>query len=168
MYGTLTASLKYFFSRLLAHHKIVITENLKKRGIEGPSCCILCKNEEETQKNIFLYYSYANEVWCLALKELHFNITLLTNWKDFFACSEDYYHGTLFKKQHFTRAWLVLPKYVCWKIWISRNKAFVWKPKSISSYSLLLCQSTTDRSSSIQWITTLTSWAIKLHWENMD
>ena len=28
----------------------------------------------------------------------------------------------MFKTPNFTRAWLALPKYVCWKIWTARNK----------------------------------------------
>ena len=73
-------------------------------------------------QHIFLEGSFANELWCTVLKELQFNLTLPTNLKDFFVCWKDYYQGTLLKKLDFSKAWAVLPKYVCWKIWIAINK----------------------------------------------
>ena len=97
----------------------------------------MCKNAKETQKHLFLDCSFANEVWCLVIKELHFNIILPTNWKDLFACWKDYYQCSLFKKPDFTRAWLALPKYVCWNIWIARNKGLFenlnYSPDRVSS-----------------------------------
>ena len=108
---------------LFTHQKTLTTENLKKRGIEGPSHCILCKKAEETQTHIFLECPFANEVWFSILNELNFNIILPTNLKDFFTCWKDYYQGSLFKKPDFSKAWMDLPKYVCWKIWIARNKS---------------------------------------------
>ena len=91
--------------------------------MERPSRCMLCKRAEETHNHLFLDCSFANEVWCSVLNELNFNITLPTNTKDFFACWKDYYQGSLFKKPDFSKAWMALPKYVCWKIWIARNKS---------------------------------------------
>ena len=82
----------------------------------------MCKKAEETQKHLFLDCSFANEVWCFVIKELNFNFILPTTWKYFFACWKDYYQGSLFKKPDLTIAWLTLPKYICWKIWIARNK----------------------------------------------
>ena len=37
-----------FFCWLLVHRKILTAENLRKKGIEGPSQCIMCKKAEET------------------------------------------------------------------------------------------------------------------------
>ena len=42
-----------YFYWILAHHKILTAKNLKKRGIEGLSHCILCKNSEETLEYLF-------------------------------------------------------------------------------------------------------------------
>ena len=84
--------------------------------MEGSSRCTLCKNLEEMLEHLFLDIPFANEVWCTVLKELQFNLTLPTNWKDFFICWKDYYHGSLNKKPDFLRAWVDLPKYICWKI----------------------------------------------------
>ena len=55
---------------------------------------------------------------------------------------KDYYQGSLFKKQDLTRAWLALPKYVCWKIWIARNKGLFENlspsPDKVSSFAKAL------------------------------
>ena len=90
--------------------------------MEGSSRCTLCKNLEEMLEHLFLDSPFANEVWCIVLKELEFNLTLPTNWKEFFNYWKDYYHGSLNKKPYFLRAWVALPKFICWKIWIARNK----------------------------------------------
>ena len=34
------------FFWMLAHRKKLTAENLRKMGMEGPSCCILCKESE--------------------------------------------------------------------------------------------------------------------------
>ena len=69
-----------FFCGILAHHKILTVEFFLKWGIEGLSCCTLYKSLEETLEHIFLECPFTNEVWCTVLKELQFNLTLLTNW----------------------------------------------------------------------------------------
>ena len=50
------------FFWILAHRKTMTTENLKKRGIEGPSCFILCKESEKNLDHIFLYCKFSQEV----------------------------------------------------------------------------------------------------------
>ena len=98
------------------------TENLKKRGIQGPSHCVFCKEVEETIDHLFLQCKFSTEVWSLAVQELHINLILPTNWNDLFACWKYYYHGSLLQKSDLTRASVALPKYLCWKIWVTRNK----------------------------------------------
>ena len=50
------------------------------------------------------------------------NITLPTNWYDFFFNWKDYYQGSFNKEPDFSIAWNALPRFVCWKIWNARNK----------------------------------------------
>lgn len=38
----------------LAHGKVLIAENLRKRGISGPSRCLLCLSAQETSIDLFL------------------------------------------------------------------------------------------------------------------
>ena len=74
MYGTLMEfQIFFFFVGFLLHQKILTAENLRKKGIEGPSRCIMCKKAEEKQKHLFLDCSFANEVWCSTIKEINFN-----------------------------------------------------------------------------------------------
>ena len=42
------------FIWLLMHNKLLTAENLKKRGITGPSRCALCNSESESTLHIFL------------------------------------------------------------------------------------------------------------------
>ena len=58
----------------------------------------------------------------MAVHEKHINLILPTNWNDPFACWKDYYHGSLLQNLDLTRAWVSLPKYLYWNIWVTRNK----------------------------------------------
>ena len=51
------------FCQTLAHRSILSGENLKKRGMEGPSRCPLCKNEEETTDHLLPGCPFSKEVW---------------------------------------------------------------------------------------------------------
>ena len=89
---------------------------IKKKGESKDNLAALSiKTRKKCWNIFFLECSFANEVWCTVLKEIHFSLTLPTIWKDFFACWKDYYHGSLIKKLDFSRAWVTLPKYICWK-----------------------------------------------------
>ena len=37
------------------------------------------------------------------------------------SCWKNYYFGSLLNKPDFARAWESLPRYICWKIWTTRN-----------------------------------------------
>jgi len=43
-----------FFCWMLEHNKVLTYENLKKRGIDGPSKCPLYHMEEETISHLFI------------------------------------------------------------------------------------------------------------------
>ena len=90
--------------------------------MEGPLRCILYKESEESIEHLFLECKFSKEVWHQAYKDLHFELTFPTNWDDLFACWKDYYQGSLINKPDFVRAWEALPRYICWKIWTTRNK----------------------------------------------
>jgi hypothetical protein len=65
----------------LAHRSILIGENLRRRGWEGPSRCPLCIQEEETSDHLLLKCPFAKEVWnlSLGLKPRTFNLPQETN-----------------------------------------------------------------------------------------
>lgn len=52
-----------FFLWILLRGKVVTVENLRKRGIIGPSGCPNCQNEEETIQHLFIDCSFASACW---------------------------------------------------------------------------------------------------------
>ena len=110
------------FFWILGHGKTLTTDYLRKGGLEGPLRCILCKECEESLQHLFLECKFFREVWHQAYKEPQFELTLSTNWDDIFVRWKDYYQGSLLNKPYFARAWDALPRYICWKIWTTRNK----------------------------------------------
>lgn len=111
-----------FFIWLLLKRKILTSENLKKRGIYGPSICPNCCSEEETIHHLFLECAFAKRCWTIMAKlgELNWqpqqNIaeTILywrrnCPWKDK-------------RSKIVKRTWDIIPHNLLWKIWITRNK----------------------------------------------
>ena len=54
-----------FFFSVLMHKKVLTGDNLIKRGIIGPHRCSLCWNTLETIEHLFVYCTFAQEVWTL-------------------------------------------------------------------------------------------------------
>lgn len=52
-----------FFWWTVQHGKILITDNLKKRGFVLPNRCYLCKNNEESIKHLFLECPFSQRIW---------------------------------------------------------------------------------------------------------
>eukprot|EP00253_Pinus_taeda_P019066 PITA_19066 len=52
-----------FFCWTLAHNSILTGDNLRKRGMEGPTRCPLCISEEETADHLLLLCPFAKAVW---------------------------------------------------------------------------------------------------------
>ena len=52
------------------NNKLLTWENLRKRGFQGPSICILCKSSEELASHLFYSCPYAGDVWNTAVRTL--------------------------------------------------------------------------------------------------
>ena len=52
-----------YFLWLLSHRKILTWDHLQHRGIQGPSLCMMCKNEEETIEHLFNPCKLAKDIW---------------------------------------------------------------------------------------------------------
>ena len=96
-------------------------KNLRKRGLEGPSRCSLCKNYEENIDHLLLSCPFSREVWQEVLptdtpsSDLPaITVELLSNWAD-----SSPFH--LAKKDLLKIVWMLLPKFVFWKLWLERN-----------------------------------------------
>ena len=48
---------------LAMNNKLLTWENLRKRGLQGPGICILCKKDDELTSHLFGTCTYAGQVW---------------------------------------------------------------------------------------------------------
>ena len=124
------------FFWILSPCKTLTTDNLRKRGIVATICCILCKESEENLEHVFTECKFMQKVWTNALRELKMNITMPTNWNDLFFSWKDYYQGSFNQKSDFIRAWEALPRFICWKIWTTRNKGIFGVSSSANKVSI--------------------------------
>jgi hypothetical protein len=51
------------FCWIMVHGKLLTTENLQKREIQGPSRCALCRVEEEMIHHLFFEFFFSKLVW---------------------------------------------------------------------------------------------------------
>ena len=96
----------------VVHRSILTTENLRKRGLEGPSRCALCKNDEENIDHLLLSCSFSKEVWkeALTVNPPNFNVPELT--ADLFTRWVHCSPFQLSKKDLLKSAWMLLPKFI--------------------------------------------------------
>jgi hypothetical protein len=94
---------------------------LQKRGINGPSQCALCQEVEESIQHIFIDCKFTKETWIHILGTLHQCLIWLDTFMDFTKWKR-HYIGNLKGKTILLRCWESLPKYLCWGIWLARNK----------------------------------------------
>jgi hypothetical protein len=106
----------------LAHGKILTGENLMKRGFHGPFICPLCQNSQDTIQHLFWDCPFSTTVWNVAYGDLTHQIRWPSYLKPCLGNWEKYYQGTFRGKPIFKRLWRSLPKYICWQIWLARNK----------------------------------------------
>eukprot|EP00253_Pinus_taeda_P020455 PITA_20455 len=125
-----------FFAWTLLKGKILIVENLRKKGIHGPFVCVLCQEEEESTQHLFLNCVIARQCWKQIISPLDLNIDsieqlspLNKNWTDSYPYAKK-------NKVAIMSVWKCLPSTLCWHIWLVRNKC-IFKGKKPSSGSIL-------------------------------
>lgn len=124
-----------FFNWTLLHGKLLTAENLKKKGIQGPSICFMCKNSEESLNHLFIECPIASVCWKqiaspLDIGDLPAQIPLLQKgWGKLFPTASK--NSTLAK-----RFWASIPPNLCWQIWLARN-ACIFKDKKPNVHSIL-------------------------------
>ena len=118
------------FIWILLHNKILTAENLRKRGINGPSRCTLCNLDEETTSHLFLHCKTSLLVWRYVLPPgMDLNFTgsaaqLFIEWNK-------HYPGSLSKNPILRRLWATIPKNLCWQLWLARNNAIFKEQKVV-------------------------------------
>jgi hypothetical protein len=117
---------------LLGHdtQKIITAENLQKRGIAGPSRCALCMASEESIQHLFFECPFTLKIWDLMITSLQSKFHPPSNWNDMFIHWKQIYAGNFNKKLIFASLWRQTPKFICWGIWLARNKA-IFQNKSL-------------------------------------
>jgi hypothetical protein len=119
------------FSWTLTHKSALTSENLKKKGWEGPSNYPLCKDAEETADHLFIECVYTTEVWTHFLNPLSISFPqspseLISNWKYLSQFS-------MKKKNLLENCWMWLPKFLFWKVWLERNNIIFREESRTSS-----------------------------------
>eukprot|EP00253_Pinus_taeda_P032656 PITA_32656 len=100
--------------------RILTAENLRKRGIQGPSICCFCKAEEETIQHSFLLCPWVQNCWKQLTSPLEARgrydqvHSVQKNWK------KDYPHQRS-GKTDLIRIWKCIPATLCWNLWLARN-----------------------------------------------
>ena len=108
------------FSWLLAHNSVLTAETLQKKGWEGPSQCSLCLKEEEKSLHLFFDCPFAKEVWRLATTPW-MQVATPTDIPSFFCHWNSTSPFVSHQKDKIAYAWLIMPKFILWKLWLERN-----------------------------------------------
>lgn len=91
------------FIWLMLEHKILTWENLVKRGMFGPSRCVLCGNNEENVRHLFVDCSFTKDIWYTIQKDLNFE----SNWEG--GQITDCLQNWIKKKEN----WKQIPCFIC-------------------------------------------------------
>jgi hypothetical protein len=110
------------FCWILAHGKLLTGENLMKRNMFGPYRCELCGKASDTSQHLFLFCPFAIIVWKTTLQNLHERIRWPAQPKELLINWVSRYQGTS-KNPLFKAMFNALPKFICWKLWLARNRA---------------------------------------------
>ena len=94
------------------HNKLLTTENLKKRGIVGPSRCALCNMDEETTNHIFIQCKISLKVWKSVLPP-GFVLNLPDSVAQLLKEWPKHFPGSLFKNPIMIHLWASIPKNLC-------------------------------------------------------
>ena len=105
------------FLWLLTRGRIMTWENLGRRGMLGPSVCVMCLKAEETTSHLLQVCEWDKEVWKKGitllgkpiLEELPIQ-NLIDNWSE-----------KAFQNSILNRIWELLPCFVVWEIWKEWN-----------------------------------------------
>jgi ribonuclease HI len=101
------------FMWLLFEQKILTWENLYKRGILGPSRCVLCGTQEENLKHLFVDCIFTKNIWATILLEL--KIDSVWEGEQVDVCCENW----IKKKENCKE----VPGFICWEVWKHKNLA---------------------------------------------
>lgn len=92
-------------------------DNIKKRKIQFPNICYMCKKEAETPRHLLLHCEVASELWSM------FFCLSGINWTTFPTVKDAYESWCLWKvDKAIMKIWIMIPSCIFWCIWLERNK----------------------------------------------
>eukprot|EP00253_Pinus_taeda_P017013 PITA_17013 len=112
----------------LVHRKKILTwDNIRKRGVIGPSRCQLCEAQEETMEHILNNYTFTTWLWDYFATIFHQTdrdkesiINTLNKWRKNFS-----------ENELLNLAWAFTPSFIIWNVWKERNKRIFKEEKTI-------------------------------------
>eukprot|EP00253_Pinus_taeda_P022226 PITA_22226 len=120
------------FMWLVHHRKILTWDNIRKRGMLGPSKCQLCEAQEETMEHLLNSCIFTARLWDIFAtifnqsdRDKESITNTLNNWRNNFS---DY--------EILNSAWALFLSFIIWNVWKERNK-IIFKEEKNSSLRLL-------------------------------
>lgn len=113
------------FLWLLLRGRILTWENLRRRGMTGPSMCVLCHKVEETSNHLFKGYEWSQAVWESGRQTFdkpgpkgQSIQNIIEHWRD-----------KIFKNAILNRIWETYPGFVVWEIWKEQNSRIFYRKR---------------------------------------
>jgi len=114
------------FMWLVYHRKILTWDNIRKRGVLGPSRCPLCGKQEETMEYLLNYCYFTS--WLCDIFAKKFQQTdrdrgsifkTLISWR-----------GNFSEHEILNSAWTLTPSFIIWNVWKERYKRIFKEEKN--------------------------------------
>lgn len=104
------------FSWLVAREVRVTQENLKRRGFQLCSRCLLCGRNLETNSHLFLHCPITRQLWQLFLNIVGPRWTMPATIEELLECCNN--NGGLFRQKAW---WRLIHACIWWTVWKERN-----------------------------------------------
>jgi len=106
-----------FFTWIALYEACLTQDNIKKRKIQFPNRCYMCKKEAETPRHLLLHCEVASELWSM------FFCLSGINWTTPLTVKDAYESWSLWKvDKAIKKIWIMIPACIFWCIWLERNK----------------------------------------------
>ncbi|WMV12240.1 hypothetical protein MTR67_005625 [Solanum verrucosum] len=106
-----------FFTWIALYEACLTQDNIKKRKIQFPNRCYMCKKEAETPRHLLLHCEVASELWSM------FFCLSGINWTTPLTVKDAYESWSLWKvDKAIKKIWIMMPACIFWCIWLERNK----------------------------------------------
>jgi len=106
--------------------KILTWDNIRKRGVLGPSRCLLCGEQEETMEHLLNNCYFTSWLWDIFTKIFQQSdrdrgsiFNTLIRWR-----------GNFLDHEIINSAWTLTPSFIIWNVWKDRNKRIFKEEKN--------------------------------------